>query len=64
LCSTPSEAKEVFGFESVSQLAKKAADEAFRAPPSIPDFLKTISYDEYRDIRFEVKESLWKDRRG
>ena len=62
LCSTRSEAREVFGFENVSQLAKKAADQAFHAPPSIPDFLKTISYDEYRDIRFDVKQSLWKDR--
>jgi len=47
----------VFGFENVSQLAKKAADQAFHAPPSIPDFLKTISYDEYRDIRFDVKRN-------
>jgi periplasmic glucans biosynthesis protein len=51
-----------FSFENVSELAKKAADEAFRAPPSIPDFLKTISYDDYRDIRFDVKQTLWRER--
>ena len=51
-----------FSFENVSELAKKTADEAFRAPPSIPDFLKTISYDDYRDIRFDVRQSLWRER--
>ena len=51
-----------FGFDDVSALAKKAAGEAFRAPPPVPDFLKTLSYDEYRDIRFDVKRSLWRDR--
>jgi hypothetical protein len=51
-----------FSFANVSELAKKAADEGFRAPPSIPDFLKTISYDDYRDIRFDVKQTLWRER--
>ncbi len=51
-----------FGFDDVSELAKKASGEAFRAPPSIPDFLTTLSYDQYRDIRFDVKRSLWRDR--
>jgi hypothetical protein len=51
-----------FSFENVSELAKKAADETFRAPPSIPDFLKTISYNDYRDIRFDVKQTLWRER--
>jgi periplasmic glucans biosynthesis protein len=51
-----------FSFENISELAKKAADEAFRPPASIPDFLKTISYDDYRDIRFDVRQSLWRDR--
>lgn len=51
-----------FGFNDVSALAKKAAGEAFRASPSVPDFLKELSYDGYRDIRFDVKRSLWRDR--
>jgi glucans biosynthesis protein len=51
-----------FGFDDVSALAKKAAGEAFRAPPAVPDFLKDLSYDAYRDIRFDVKRSLWRDR--
>jgi hypothetical protein len=33
-----------FSFENISELANKAADEAFRPPASIPDFLKTLSY--------------------
>jgi glucan biosynthesis protein len=44
------------------ELAKKSAGEAFRAPPPIPDYLKSLSYDQYRDIRFDVKRSLWRDR--
>ena len=51
-----------FGFDDVSALARKAAGEAFRAPPPIPDFLKGLSYDAYRDIRFDVSRSLWRDR--
>jgi hypothetical protein len=34
----------------------------FRAPPPIPEFLTTLSYDEYRDIRFDTKRSLWRER--
>lgn len=51
-----------FSFENISELAKKAAQEGFRPPAPIPDFLKTISYDDYRDIRFDVRQSLWRER--
>lgn len=50
-----------FGFAHLSELARKLAGEEFRAPAPIPDFLKAISYDEYRDIRFDTKQSLWRD---
>jgi glucans biosynthesis protein len=55
-------AKEPFGFDSVADRAKKLAAEPFRAPPSIPEFLTRLSYDEYRDIRFDTKRSLWRER--
>ena len=61
LLSAHSEADAAFGFDDVSELAKKAAAEAYRAPPPVPDFLTSISYDDYRDIRFDVKQSLWRD---
>ena len=51
----------VFEFEQVAETARKLAAEPFKPPPPVPDFLKQISYDEYRDIRFDTAQSLWKD---
>lgn len=62
LFSTPLQAKEPFGFNNVAERARQLAAESFRPPPAIPDFLKALTYDEYRDIRFDVKQSLWRDR--
>ncbi|HYJ13989.1 MAG TPA: glucan biosynthesis protein, partial [Candidatus Limnocylindria bacterium] len=42
-------------------MAKKSAAEAFRPPQPIPEFLRSLSYDDYRDIRFDTKRSLWRD---
>jgi glucans biosynthesis protein len=50
-----------FGIDSVAVLAKKLASEPFKPPPPIPDFLKQLSYDDYRDIRFDAEQSLWKE---
>jgi len=50
-----------FGFNSVAEIAKKMASEPFQAPQPIPDFLTSLSYDDYRDIRFDTKQSTWKD---
>jgi periplasmic glucans biosynthesis protein len=61
ILSTSLHAKEPFGFDSVADRAKKLAAESFRAPPPIPEFLTGLSYDEYRDIRFDTKRSLWRD---
>lgn len=53
-----------FGFEDVLDRAKKLAGQPFKPPPAIPEFLRQISYDEYRDIRFDPALSLWKDTGG
>ncbi|HEV8439596.1 MAG TPA: glucan biosynthesis protein G [Methylomirabilota bacterium] len=50
-----------FGFDDVADQAKKLAGEPFKPPPAVPDFLTRVSYDEYRDIRFDSARSLWKD---
>jgi periplasmic glucans biosynthesis protein len=50
-----------FGFEQVAETARKLATEPFKPPQPVPDFLKQISYDEFRDIRFDTAQSLWKD---
>src|SRR5262245_38474754 len=50
-----------FGFADVAEQARRLASEPFKAPPAIPDFLARLSYDDYRDIRFDTAQSLWKD---
>jgi glucans biosynthesis protein len=53
-----------FGLDDVVDQAKKLASEPFKTPAIIPDFLNQLSYDEYRDIRFDSSQSLWKDGNG
>ncbi|MEX0805117.1 MAG: glucan biosynthesis protein G [Candidatus Binatia bacterium] len=53
-----------FGLNDVAEAARKLAAEPFKPPQAIPDFLKQISYDDYRDIRFDPAQSLWKDSGG
>jgi periplasmic glucans biosynthesis protein len=53
-----------FNIDNVASLAKQLAAEPFKPPESIPDFLTQLSYDDYRDIRFDPGQSLWKDSTG
>jgi glucans biosynthesis protein len=53
-----------FGLPTVVEQAKRLAAEPFKPPTPIPDFLAKVTYDEYRDIRFDVSQSLWKDGGG
>jgi len=50
-----------FSIDNVASLAKKLAAEPFKPPQAIPDFLRQLSYDDYRDIRFDPEQSLWKE---
>jgi glucans biosynthesis protein len=50
-----------FDLKNVIEQARKLAAEPFKAPPAIPEFLTQISYDGYRDIRFDTSHSMWKD---
>jgi periplasmic glucans biosynthesis protein len=50
-----------FGFDNLADIAKKLAAEPFKPPQQVPDFLKQLSYDDFRDIRFDPAQSLWKD---
>jgi hypothetical protein len=50
-----------FSIDNVASLAKKLAAEPFKPPQPIPDFLRQLSYDDYRDIRFDPEQSLWKE---
>ncbi|HET6655864.1 MAG TPA: glucan biosynthesis protein G [Gammaproteobacteria bacterium] len=49
-----------FGYDNVVARAKALAAKPFEAPRRVPDFLANVSYDDYRDIRFRVENSLWK----
>ena len=50
-----------FEFGDVANIAKKIAAEPYRPPALVPEYLRTLSYDEYRDIRFDTKQSWWRD---
>ena len=49
-----------FGFDSVTAKAQKLAAAAYQPPEQVPEWLRKISYDEWRDIRFKPSESLWR----
>lgn len=64
-CLAPDAAANVpFNIDHVATLAKKLAAESFKPPQPVPDFLKQVSYDDYRDIRFDPEQSLWKESAG
>jgi periplasmic glucans biosynthesis protein len=50
-----------FSIDNVASQARTLAGESFKPPQPIPDFLRQLSYDEYRDIRFDPEQSLWKE---
>src|SRR5262245_23393662 len=43
-----------FGLDDVAEKASKLAQESFRDPDKVPDWLIKISYDQWRDIRFRA----------
>lgn len=49
-----------FGLDNVAALAKQMAAQPFKPPQQIPDFLQRVTYDDYRDIRFDPAQSLWR----
>lgn len=48
-----------FSFDNVAQVAKKLAAKPYQAPPGIPGFLANLSYDEFSQVRFNPKDTLW-----
>ena len=50
-----------FGLEEVEQRARALAARPFEAPrDTLPDAIRHLSYDQYRDIRFEPARALWR----
>lgn len=50
-----------FGFTDVAQQAKQLAQSGYQKPAgNLPKSIKNLSYDQYRDIRFDTGKSLWR----
>jgi glucans biosynthesis protein len=60
---TPALAEEMpFDRSIVRQLARDAAGKPYKAPDTkLPDNLKNLDYDHYRQIRFQPEHSLWRN---
>jgi len=52
-----------FSFAAVERLAQDRASKPYRnRSTKLPDAIDKLSYDEYRDIRFQRTSSLWYDK--
>lgn len=53
--------REDVGFESVQSRARDLANKPYVAPEhdSLPAWMNQLSYDQYRDIRFNPSQALW-----
>lgn len=60
----PSTAQAAFKYDDVVEKARLLANEAYAAPAQIPDALKALDYDAYRDIRFRPEKTQWLSKRG
>jgi glucans biosynthesis protein len=61
VAASESAAKSGFGFAAVEEKARALAATPYEPPPErVPSWLREISYDEWRDIRFQPSESLWR----
>lgn len=59
VCAGHAQAAEVFSYEQLTQRAKALAARPYVAPPPVPDFMRRLSYDQFRGIRFDPTQSLW-----
>ena len=57
----PEQAQAPFTFQNVIDIAKKTAADPYKSTEgNIPPFLLNITYDQWRDIRFQPDKSLWR----
>src|SRR5690349_4001258 len=50
-----------FAFETVQGIARDLAKQNYSDDPgNLPQSLRDLSYDRYRDIRFKPEQSLWR----
>jgi len=61
LVLTPFAHAQVFTFNDLSARAHQLAQQPYQAAkPTLPDELKALNYDQYRDIRFNPERALWR----
>jgi glucans biosynthesis protein len=60
LLENRSHAKNKFTFQSVIEKAKQLSEKPFQGPPQVPDFLLKMTFDDWRDIRFDSEQALWR----
>ena len=62
-CAAPAQAADdaPFDAQTVRNLARTLAASSYKAPDTkLPDALAQLSYDDYRQIRFDPNQSLWR----
>jgi len=48
-------------FEDIEKKAEALAASPYQEPKAVPKFLTDISYDQWRDIRFDPRKALWEN---
>jgi glucans biosynthesis protein len=52
-----------FGFADVQRRAELLAEQPFQEDEQyLPEFFRTLGYDQYQDIRFNAEEAIWRDK--
>lgn len=62
VAGAPSAARADFGLEEVATKAKRLAQEPYRPPSDVPQWLLDVDYDSWRAIRFRPERALWRER--
>jgi glucans biosynthesis protein len=52
-----------FGFEDVTTKAQELSKASYQEPPQVPSWLRDLTYDQWRDIRFRPERALWKSQK-
>lgn len=63
LATQASQAARAFGFDDVAREAAALAQAPYRAPDPAAAQMASLSYDQYRQIRFKPDQSLWRERK-
>jgi glucans biosynthesis protein len=50
-----------FGYHDVVNQAKGLAGQPYKPPATVPDLLTKMAYDQFREIRFDRGQALWKE---